>query len=104
MRSSPLRLRPHQCDGFREIADIVVGQGEQHRVGALGDQGADEAGLGVLERQRAGERRQRIAALGIGRRAEKLGHQPQLGVAAVLIGEAIEQFGEAVHAWPPGCT
>ena len=61
--------RPHQRDRLGEIADIVVGQLEQHRIGALGDQRADDAGLGVLERQRAGERRQRIAALGIGRGA-----------------------------------
>ena len=95
--------RPHQRDGFGEVADVVVGQFEQHRIGALGDQRADHAGLGVLERQRAGERRERKAALRIGRRAQIVGDQPQLVVAARLVGEAVEQFGEAVHAGSPAC-
>ena len=92
------RHRPHQRDGFGEIADIIVGQREQHRIGALGDQAADQARFGVREAQRAGERGQRPAALGIGRRAEIIRHQPQLVVAAGLVGEAVEKFGEAVHA------
>ena len=76
------RRRPHQRDGLRQIADVVVGQREQHRIGALGDQRADHARLGMLERQRAGERRERIAAIGIGHGAEIIRDQPQLAVAA----------------------
>ena len=95
------RLRPHQRHRLREIADIVIRQREQHRIGARGDQVADQAGLGVLERQRAGQRRQRVAAIGILGLAKIGGDQPQLVVAAGLIGEAIEQFGEAVHASRP---
>ena len=52
----------------------------------------------MLERQRTGQRRQRIAAIGIFDVAEIGGDQPQLVVAAGLIGETIEQFGEAIHA------
>ena len=90
--------RPHQRDGLGEIADIIVGQFEQHRIGALGDQAADQAGLGVRKAQRAGQRGERPAALGIGRRAEIIGDQPQLVVARRLVGEAVQKFGEAVHA------
>ena len=90
--------RPHQRDRLREVADIVPRQLEQHRIGALGDQRADHVRLGVLERQRIGERGQRPAALRVARAGEIVGHQPQLVVAAGLVGEAVEQFGEAVHA------
>ena len=58
---------------------------------------ANHAGLGMLEHEIAGQRRERVAALGIGRVPEIIRHQPQLVVAAGLIGEAVEQFGEAVH-------
>jgi hypothetical protein len=63
-------FRPHQRDGFRQIADVVVGQREQHRIGAGGDEVADQPRLGMLERQRPGQRRQRIAAIGIADVAE----------------------------------
>ena len=82
--------RPHQRDRFREIADIIVGQREQHRIGPLGDQVADQSGLGMLERQRAGEGGQRIAAVGILDFAEITRDQPQLVVAAGLVGETVE--------------
>jgi len=40
-------------------------QCEQHRIGARGDQIADPPGFCVFERQRAGERRERVAAIGV---------------------------------------
>ena len=95
---------PHQRHRLRQVAHVIVGQREQHRLGALGDQRADDAGLGVAERERAGDRRERVAAIRIGRFAEIIRQQPQLGVAAGLIGEAIEQRGEAVHASAPVTT
>ena len=88
---------PHQRDGLGEVTDIIVGQFEQHRVDTLADQRADHAGLGMLKAQRAGECPEREAALGVRGAAEIIRHQPQLVVATRLIGEAIEQFGEAVH-------
>ena len=90
--------RPHQRDRLRKIADIVVGKLEQHGVGAFGDEAADQSGLGVRKGERAGQCRQRPAALGIGRRAKIIRHQTELGVARRLVGEAVEQFGEAVHS------
>ena len=55
----------------------------------------------VLEGQRTRQRCERIATIGIFDRAKIVGDQPQLVVAAGLVSEAIEQFGEAVHASPP---
>ncbi|MFN5571867.1 MAG: hypothetical protein ACK495_27325, partial [Bradyrhizobium sp.] len=47
-------LRPHQRDGLGEVTDVIIRQREQHRVGAGGDEIADQRRLGVLERQCAG--------------------------------------------------
>lgn len=52
----------------------------------------------MLEAERAGERGQRVAAVGIADLAKITGEQPQLVVAAGLVGEAIQEFGEAIHA------
>jgi hypothetical protein len=82
--------RPHQRHRLGQVADVIVAELEQHRISALRDQRADHAGLGVLERQRAGQRRERKAALRVWRGAEVIGDQPQLVVAAGLIGEAVE--------------
>ena len=90
--------RPHQRHRLREVADVIIRQREQHRIGALGDQVANQSGLGVFERQRAGQRGERVAAIGILGLAEIAGKQPQLAIAAGLTGKPIEQLGEAVHA------
>ena len=44
-----LRRRPHQRDGLGEVADIIDATTRTGRVGPLRDQGADHAGLGMLE-------------------------------------------------------
>jgi hypothetical protein len=95
------RRRPHQRDRLGKIADIVVGELEQHRIGAFSDEAADQSGLGVRKSERARQCRQRPAALRIGRRAKIVRHQTELGVARRLVGEAIEQLGEAVHSSSP---
>ena len=56
----------------------------------------------MLKRKRAGQRRERPAALGVGGATEIIRHQPQLVVAAGLVGQAIEQFCELVHGATPG--
>jgi hypothetical protein len=93
--------RPHQRDGFRRVADIVARQAEQHRVNPLRDQRAQHIRLRILERQRTGERGERIATVGIGCVAEIVRHQPQLVVATGLIRQTVEQFGEALHGVAP---
>ena len=90
--------RPHQRHRLGEIADIVIGQREQHGVGAGGDEVADQAGFCMFERQCPRQRGERIAAIGVLGLAKIGREQPQLVVAAGLVGEAVEQFGEAVHA------
>ena len=57
---------PHQRHRFRQVADIVVGPGEQLRIGAGGRQLPDQAGLGGGEGQLAGDRGQPDAAVGSG--------------------------------------
>jgi hypothetical protein len=91
-------LRPHQRHRLREIADVIIRQCEQHGIGSRRDQIANQPGFCVFKRQGSGERRERIAAIGIFDLAKIFREQPQLVIAAGLIGEAIEQFGEAVHA------
>src|SRR3546814_6291975 len=57
------------------VADVVVGPAEQHRIDALLDQAADHRRLGAGKAEAAGERGQRVAAVGIRRRAEVVGEQ-----------------------------
>ena len=59
--------------------------------------GRDERGLRIPEAERAGERRQAPAAVGIGDGAEIIQHQRQLDVALRGIEEAVEQLGEGLH-------
>ena len=79
----------------------MIGHPEQLGIGPLLDEAADQAGLGLLEHERAGHGRERIAAVRVGGMPEVVGQQPQLGVAAGLVAEAVEEGGEAVHAAPP---
>ncbi len=89
--------RPHDCGRLRQVADIVVGEREQHRVGALDQQRADQARLGVAELGRAGERGKAVAALRVGHGAQIGLDQPKLAEAARLVGEAVEEMGEGLH-------
>ena len=57
--------------------------------------------LASLNISDAGQGGERIAAVRVRRVAEIIHQQPQLGVAARLVGEAVEEGGEAVHAAPP---
>ena len=80
---APLGLRcgPQQRHRLRQIADIIIRHGKQHRIGALGNQRTNECGLGMFERQGTRHSGQSKAALGIGRGAEIIGQQTQFVVA-----------------------
>ena len=93
----PIGRRPDQRHGLGQIADIVIGQSEQERVDALLDKPADQARLGMAEIERAGQRRQRPAAIRIRRRAQIIRDQPQLAVALRRQDQAFDQFGEVLH-------
>ena len=91
------RLRPEQRDRLGEVPDVVVGHRKKHGIDPLGDECANQSGLGVLKGKRACQSRECISALGIGRRAKIVRHQPQLVVARRFEREAIEKLGETVH-------
>ena len=88
---------PDQRQRLGEVADIVVGEMEQLRPDLVLAEAAQQRGLGGGEVEPAGQRRQRPAAIGIGRLAQIGLDQPQLGVARRLVGERIEQGGEGLH-------
>ena len=93
--------RPDQRNRLRQIADEIVRQAKQNRISPLCREIADQASFRVLERERARHRRQRPAAIGIGRGAEIVFEQRQLAQAARLISQTIEQRREPVHAAAP---
>ena len=62
-----LRLRPEQGHRLGHVADIVAAHVEQDRIDPLLGDRADRGGLHRRQVELAGQRRQRIAAVGIGR-------------------------------------
>ena len=82
------------------VADIIVGVAEQHLVHAFGHQRPQHCRLDRGDRQVAGERRQRQPTVGVRRRTEIVAHQLQLAVARWRQHEAVEKFGEVLHAGP----
>ncbi len=74
-------------------------QRKELAIDALQHQVADLRWLHAAKGKRAGEGRQRPAAIGIGRGSEILVHQPQLAEARRREDEAVEQRREAIHAY-----
>ena len=97
-RGGRVLRRPDQRGGLGEIAHVIVREREQHRVDPRFHQPADHRRLGLAEAEVAGHGGQRPAPLRVGRMGEIILQQTQLGVAARLIGEAVEEMGEVVHA------
>ena len=89
---------PQEGNRLRQVADIIVGHFEQHGVGALGNQCANDRWLGLRKGEPAGHGGQRIATFGIFRAAEIVADQAQLVVARRLVGETVEQLRKTVHA------
>ena len=75
------RVGPDQRHRLGEVADIVVGIAEQHRVHALGHQRAQHGRLDGGDRQVAGDGGQREPAIGVLDRAKIIDEQRQLAVA-----------------------
>ncbi len=97
VRNIQVRLWPDQRDGFRQVADIVVGIAEQHRIHALGDQCTQHRRLDRRDAEVTGDGGQRQAAIRILDAAKIVGQQRQLAVARRRQHQAIEKLGEAVH-------
>ena len=89
---------PDQGDGFRQVADVVVRHGEQDGIGAFFGEGADQEGLGGVERQLSRQRRQAETAVGVGLGGEVAAQEGDLGQAAGGEDQAFEQLGEGDHA------
>src|SRR3712207_8001139 len=59
-----------RSDCLGQIAHVVVGHAEELRIGALLHEAADQGGLGLLEHERPGHGRERVAAVGVRGMAE----------------------------------
>ena len=71
---------------------------EKDGIDALLGDGADCGAFHRRNAERAGQRRQRYAAVGIGRGLEIIADQLELGVARARVDEVVEQLGESAHA------
>ena len=91
------RIRPKQRNRFRHVANEIMAEGKQRCVHPFDHQRLQHAGLHRLQIDRAGERRQRPATIGIGRRREIIRDQPQLGGAAARVEQRVEQAGKGFH-------
>ncbi len=92
---------PDQGDGLGEVADEVVGEGEELGVDAAGGEGAEHGGLDAVEGHVAGDGGEAPAAVGVGGGGEVVGDQAELGVPRGGEGEAVEEVGEAAHQAAP---
>ena len=97
-RVHPLARRPDQRHRLGEVADVVVAEREQHRVGARRHQVAHHRRLGGAQGQLAGQGGQADAAVGIRLRREPVAQQGQLGVPARREDQALQQGGEGGQA------
>ena len=91
------RLGPQQSDRFGHVADIVAAHVEQHRIDPLLCNRAHRRALHRRDVERSGQRREAIAAVGIGRFLEVIADQLELGVARARVDEIVEQLREGAH-------
>jgi hypothetical protein len=85
-------LGPEQGHRLGQIADEVAAHVEQHGINPLFGDRPDLRGLDGRQVELAGQRRQRIAAVRIGRAPEIVADQLELGVARPCIDQGIEQL------------
>ncbi len=97
LRRLGLELGPQQRDRFRRVADIVAAHVEEDGIDPLLDQAADGGRLNVRNLERPGQRREPVAAVGVGGFPEVIADQPELGVARARIDEVVEQLREGAH-------
>ena len=90
-------VRPQQRDRLGRIAHEIAGKPVQHRIDALGHQLRQDTPERHTHRQPVGQRRQRPAAIRVGRLAEIVREQCKLSRPALRVAEIVEQAGEALH-------
>ena len=88
---------PDESQRLREVADIVVGQGEKLVADLLLAEAAQQRGLGGGKVEAAGQGRQRPAAVRIGGGAQIGLDQPQLGVTRRFERQGIQKPGKGLH-------
>ena len=91
------RLRPQQRDGLGRIADVVARQLVEHRVDPVAISSPSARRKGRRGKEPVGQRRQRVAAVGIGGGAEIFDQQRELAVARGRGRQPVENVGEALH-------
>ena len=91
------RLGPEQGHSLGHVADIVAAHVEQDGIDPLLGDRPDRRRLHRRQVQLPGQRRQRIAAVGIGRALQIIADQLQLGGARAGVDERVEQLGEIAH-------
>ena len=95
-------LRPEQGHRLGHVADIIPAHSEEDGIDPFLDDRPDRRRLDPGQVELAGQGRQRIAAVGIGRAAEIVADQLQLAVARAGVDEAVEELGEVAHGVPNG--
>ena len=85
-------LRPEQRHGLGHVADIIPAHPEEDGIDPFLDEGPDRRRLDPGQVELAGQRRQRIAAVGIGRALQIIADQLQLAVARAGVDEAVEKL------------
>ena len=94
-------MRPDQRNGLAQIAHIVIAHGKQGRV-HLGQHHVLEQGrLHIGDIERAGQHRQRIAAIRVRHLAEILHQRRQLARPRWRQRQQFQQLGKALHAASP---
>ncbi len=91
------QLGPDQRDGLGGIADEIAAEAEKLGIDPLHRHRADGSGFDRRKVGFPGQRRQRPAAIGIGRGAQIIGDQRDLGVTRAGIAQLGDQGGKGAH-------
>ena len=99
-----LGFGPEQRDGLGRVADVIAREPEEHRIDARVHQLGERAPQRQPQRQAVRQRRERPAAVGIRGGAEVGGEQSDLAIAAVGVGQAVEQRREPLQGSTPSSS
>lgn len=91
------RRRPEEGDGFRAVSDIVAAHRKEDRIDPLSDNASDRGRLHMRDVERAGQRRETVAAVRIRRFIQIIADQLELGVARASIDEIVKQLRKGAH-------
>ncbi len=92
------RLGPDQRHRLGEITDEIAAHREELGIDSAFHHDANRGGLHRLEIDHAGQRRHRPAAIGIGRGAQIVRDQFELGMTRSGVDQPVEKLREGAHA------